>query len=486
MASSDVRDILELAAEDRPNAPPTKARILKQARRKSSRKNENVFKRPEGMHRELYSLLYSDNRDQPPLIPTDTSQEYQTAKAKLGCKVVRPWRWMPFTNPGRKDSAVFYHWRRAEDEGKDYPFAKFNKSVQVPVYSDQEYQLHLAKEDWTREETDQLFESCRRFDLRWFVVHDRYDHQRFSSKPSRTIEDMKERYYNICNILEKLRAAPGQPDSPLEQYVYDGDHERRRKDQLDKLFERTREQVVEEEILLQELKKIESRKRERERKAQDLQKLIAAADSGTDGIRRAERKSVKKKLATSQLKKGETAQESKVSEVMSGIKFPDFKGTGVMLRSQRMKLPTSFSLKKIKAIEQLITDFNIDPHPMPTPTVAQLFNEVRSDYVLLYDLKMAHVNCEMELQTLRYKWDVLAPGRIQPTGTEIKMDTASTQPVSKETETSQSIKMETEQSGFATGSDSNEGLIDVVNTSTTQRKQTPTTNPLASNKKMKS
>lgn len=40
---------------------------------------------------------------------------------------VRPWKWMPFTNPARKDNTVFYHWRRVADEGKEYPFAQFNK-----------------------------------------------------------------------------------------------------------------------------------------------------------------------------------------------------------------------------------------------------------------------------------------------------------------------------------------------------------------------
>ena len=34
---------------------------------------------------------------------------------------------MPFVNPARKDGAIFHHWRRAADEGKEYPFAKFNK-----------------------------------------------------------------------------------------------------------------------------------------------------------------------------------------------------------------------------------------------------------------------------------------------------------------------------------------------------------------------
>ena len=54
-------------------------------------------------------------------------------------------------------------------------------------------------------------------------------------------------------------------------------------------------QVAEEEYLIQELRKIESRKKEREKKAQDLQKLIKAADTTTE-LRRAEKRVSKKKL----------------------------------------------------------------------------------------------------------------------------------------------------------------------------------------------
>lgn len=48
-------------------------------------------------------------------------------KAKLGRRHVRPWKWVPFINPARTDGAKLYHWRRAADEGKEYPFARFNK-----------------------------------------------------------------------------------------------------------------------------------------------------------------------------------------------------------------------------------------------------------------------------------------------------------------------------------------------------------------------
>ena len=48
-----------------------------------------------------------------------------------------------------------------------------------------------------------------------------------------------------------------------------------------------------------------------------------------------------------------------------GIKFPDFKASGVYLRSQRMKLPPSVGQKKTKAIEQLLEVAGVDANPVP-------------------------------------------------------------------------------------------------------------------------
>ncbi|KAK6314445.1 hypothetical protein J4Q44_G00159040 [Coregonus suidteri] len=79
-------------------------------------------------------------------------------------------------------------------------------------------------------------------------------------------------------------------------YIFDAGHERRRKEQLERPFNRTPDQVEEEEYLMQELRKIESRKKEREKKkVQDLQKLITATDTNTE-MTRVECKATKKKL----------------------------------------------------------------------------------------------------------------------------------------------------------------------------------------------
>ncbi|CAN8004161.1 unnamed protein product [Ixodes hexagonus] len=400
---SDVLDILDV---DRPNTPEvSKESIMGTDARKNKllqkrKLIEATFKRPEGMHRELYALLFSDARDNPPLLPTDSSQGYKRNKAKLGIRRVRPWRWMPFANPGRKDGVMLSHWRRVADEGKEYPFSKFNKQVHVPTYSDAEYQQHLTCNKWTRAETDYLLEMCRQYDLRFLVVRDRWDTSRFSL---RSIEDLKERYYSLCNALARARAPPGQE---LKLRAFDADHERRRKEQLLKLYDRTSEQASQ-QTLLGELRKIELRKKEREKKTQDLQKLITAADNSAEA-RRVERKGPKKKLSVQ--KSNRSGIETGMVE-SAGIRFPDFKACGVSLRSHRMKLPASVGQKKTKAIEQLLQELGVELNPTPGEEVCQHFNELRSDMVLLYELKLALATCEYELQTLRHQYEVLAPDK---------------------------------------------------------------------------
>lgn len=68
---ADVRDILEL---ENATAPEVSKEVILGLRKDSlkKKKEKEVMRRPEGMHRELYALLYSDsNKDLPPLLPTD-------------------------------------------------------------------------------------------------------------------------------------------------------------------------------------------------------------------------------------------------------------------------------------------------------------------------------------------------------------------------------------------------------------------------------
>uniref|UniRef100_A0A452ZPQ5 dAMP1 SANT/Myb-like domain-containing protein n=1 Tax=Aegilops tauschii subsp. strangulata TaxID=200361 RepID=A0A452ZPQ5_AEGTS len=71
----------------------------------------------------------------------------------------------------------------------DYDFAKYNTKVDVLKYTDEEYEKYLTEPTWSREETDQLFELCQRFDLRFIVIADRFP-------TARSVEDLKSRYYS--------------------------------------------------------------------------------------------------------------------------------------------------------------------------------------------------------------------------------------------------------------------------------------------------
>ena len=46
-----------------------------------------------------------------------------------------------------QDNLTLYHWRRAADEGKEYPFAQFNKSLDIPTYTEEEYTVCILPFD---------------------------------------------------------------------------------------------------------------------------------------------------------------------------------------------------------------------------------------------------------------------------------------------------------------------------------------------------
>ncbi|KAI7751530.1 hypothetical protein M8C21_013389 [Ambrosia artemisiifolia] len=57
------------------------------------------------------------------------------------------WEWLSFMNSARKDNLQLYHWVRIANGNPltgDYLFAKYNKSVDVITYTEEEYEKHLT------------------------------------------------------------------------------------------------------------------------------------------------------------------------------------------------------------------------------------------------------------------------------------------------------------------------------------------------------
>lgn len=89
--------------------------------------------------------------------------------------------------------------------------ARFDIHLDPVTYeSDEEYLALLDDPNWTKSETDQLLELARRYELRWAVIYDRwYEAMGYASQggppPFRKIEDLQHRYYAVAAMLWQAR-----------------------------------------------------------------------------------------------------------------------------------------------------------------------------------------------------------------------------------------------------------------------------------------
>jgi len=303
MTSHDVRDMLDLPGSAGPR--PTK-------KHKAAAPRTNL----KGLAREVQSL----GGDNPIAIVPEVSVFKKRRLASR--KPASRWESKAFSNSARVDGLQLKHWRKkeettqapvAEDDSaqqtntpvapiEDSTFAKFNVQVNIPHYSDEEYNEHLENEDWARDETDYLMELVREFDLRWPVIWDRYDYKPpipsvevaegavVPAERIRTLEELKGRYYRIAAAMMKVRK-PLESMNAAEFDMYEkmknfnAAQETKRKAYAETFFHRTKEEAKEEESLLLELKRILARSEKMSEERKELYtRLEAPSSQGNIGI----------------------------------------------------------------------------------------------------------------------------------------------------------------------------------------------------------
>ncbi|TVU20429.1 hypothetical protein EJB05_36637 [Eragrostis curvula] len=196
----DAKDILGLPKTPFSSSQEKKARTPKEPQRK-----------PDGVSREVYAL--TGGVGMAPLMPTVEASHLKRRPAAEKEKEKVAWQWLPFTSSARTDNLQLYHWVRVVNGVQptgDYQFAKYNKKVDVLKYTDEEYEKYLIDPAWSKEETDQLFELCERFDLRFIVIADRFP-------TDRSVEDLKSRYYSAtrCLLIHRARSFEEVSGNPL-------------------------------------------------------------------------------------------------------------------------------------------------------------------------------------------------------------------------------------------------------------------------------
>eukprot|EP00471_Norrisiella_sphaerica_P004428 CAMPEP_0184483116 /NCGR_PEP_ID=MMETSP0113_2-20130426/4735_1 /TAXON_ID=91329 /ORGANISM="Norrisiella sphaerica, Strain BC52" /LENGTH=637 /DNA_ID=CAMNT_0026863301 /DNA_START=74 /DNA_END=1987 /DNA_ORIENTATION=+ len=159
---SDVKDILGLSHAT-PQPAPTKS---------VSKKAVNPLTK--GLAREVRNLL--DDNNGPGIGIALQAQQF---KAKRSRKT--SWKLERIKSSARravtgkmKDDLEIYHWVKIHNL-PDYRFAKWNRELKMMQYTDEEYEKHLKDPGWSKAETDKLFDLCRRFDLRFLIIHDRFN-----------------------------------------------------------------------------------------------------------------------------------------------------------------------------------------------------------------------------------------------------------------------------------------------------------------------
>ncbi|OCT52183.1 SWR1-complex protein 4 [Cladophialophora carrionii] len=297
-STSDIRDIMNLGQAG-PRQPAPK-------KKKTSEPQPRVT----GVRREVQALM----GDSVPPIAIVEQRSYKS-RPSISQKLFKPRHWdeRPFQHGGRTDGLVLRHWKRSipgsngrapavttesadvemADDAKtapvaqelafeeEYPSHKWNVKVEVPSYTDEQYDRMLKSDDWTRQETDYLMELCRDYDLRWIIIADRYTPEEIPSStpaptsvepngtevamkqhyPPRTVESLKQRYYSIAaKMMEQVTPASTMTAAEFQLWEkmrsFDAKTETMRKAMAEKLFERTKDEADEERILLEELHRI--------------------------------------------------------------------------------------------------------------------------------------------------------------------------------------------------------------------------------------
>ena len=174
-------------------------------------------KKPDGVNREVFSLLGSSSA-LPSVVPSGGRIREMLLRKEVPAT---RWLWTEFDNSARADGVRLKHWQRAANVSLDYAFSRFNRKTAVVHYSGDEYAQAVVPQDgagaapgaaaasaataqpvlpqspsWSKEETDVLFSMCDEFNLRWYVIEDRWP-----LSPRRSLAELKDRYYGVARAV---------------------------------------------------------------------------------------------------------------------------------------------------------------------------------------------------------------------------------------------------------------------------------------------
>ncbi|KAJ3232938.1 DNA methyltransferase 1-associated protein 1 [Chytriomyces hyalinus] len=343
----------------------------------------------------------------PPLIPSGLWS------AKSAAEKARKW---DLSQRVRSDGLVLRHWAPCDSAHTAQEAASADLSL---TYSDSEYDSLLASPEWSRADTDLLIQLAQDFNHNFIVVHDRFESA--DGTTSRSVEDLKERYCHIASKIIPLRtAATGAPfDASI--FTFNKDRETQRKKNLEALHARSVEAVQEEEMLFYELKRRELYGADWQAERDHLVQIMANHElpvpmqlppipgSSSSGSTESRKKKRAADAASGEHTKRKSAAVASALESVALAKRDT--PQGVFIRGQRLLTPRASNLAS--KFKELLEEYNLlNPPLLPNTTVCDVADEVRSNVMVLLDIRKTVERLEHETISLRERKRMLLAGEV--------------------------------------------------------------------------
>ena len=300
------------------------------------------------------------------------------SNSKKGGKESDEHKWMWSTiNFGEDEKGTkpdLLWWVQKKNLNKVFMFKKYDLPLQIPKFTSEEYDEYLANLDpaWKKDETLYLWDLLEKYELRFIIIHDRYDTLSYS----RSLEDLKLRFYSIAKRLAEVR---NEKDSPYLDYDFDINYEKDRKYQLEKYMMRGKEKNEEEKELNEQLRKLDLLIKKKEREQRNLKKIINVSKDN-DGLEKAQELMEQ--------------TEEKQHMIFGDEKF-------VYLRGSVMHGPiANLSSKVNKKMDLVLKDLGVPEKPMPTKNIHGQYDTLRKNIVKYFSLVVSLKKKEDEKKRL--------------------------------------------------------------------------------------
>lgn len=229
---SDVADILGFGAKPPPPATAAdEANKFLLTNKNKGEPKKTKEKKPKGMKREVFDLIGENG-----LVPAvQNNQIAPSFKSKRVIGFKGKWAYAQIESSARCDQLSLNHWILADISYNDYPYAKYNIKIENVSYSDEDYEIYLIDENWSREDTDHLVDLCYTYDLRWSIINDR---AHFST--NKTVEQMQARFNFVTTRLNYKESFESNPivKKSIEEFNQKLEKDSKRRLAYDELYQR--------------------------------------------------------------------------------------------------------------------------------------------------------------------------------------------------------------------------------------------------------